>query len=148
MTKFKSLIDAYGESHQNKTNKLIHWICVPAIFFSLVGLISIIPFPWEISMFGSLKLNWAFIALVLVLFYYTSLSIGISIGMTIFAFCCIYLLCEYAYFRVRPLIPLPCVQPQFLNGKLNAAKRALASSLLVALVVIQMSIPRNESILS
>ena len=24
----------YGESHQNETNKLVHWICVPTIFFS------------------------------------------------------------------------------------------------------------------
>ena len=94
MSKFKSLIDAYGVSHQNKTNKLIHWICVPAIFFSLVGLISLIPFPWEISLFSSVKLNWAFVALVLVLCSYLSLSIAISIGMTLFSFCCIYLCSE------------------------------------------------------
>ncbi len=94
MSKFKSLIDAYGVSHQNKTNKLIHWVCVPAIFFSLVGLISIVPFPWEISLIGSVNLNWAFIALLLVLVYYMSLSISISVGMTLFAFCCIYLCAE------------------------------------------------------
>jgi len=91
MSKFKSLLDTYGESHQNKTNKLIHWVCVPAIFFSIVGLISIIPFPWEASLAGSINLNWAFVALVLVLIYYISLSVSISIGMTLFAFICIYL---------------------------------------------------------
>ena len=32
--------DEYGESHQNPTNKAIHWICVPLIFFSIVGLIA------------------------------------------------------------------------------------------------------------
>ena len=31
--------DAYGESHQNPTNKLIHWFCVPSILFSIIGLL-------------------------------------------------------------------------------------------------------------
>lgn len=33
------LLDQYGESHQDNTNKIIHWICVPAIFWSIVGLV-------------------------------------------------------------------------------------------------------------
>jgi len=33
----------YATSHQNKTNKLIHWFCVPIIFFSVYGLLSSIP---------------------------------------------------------------------------------------------------------
>ena len=37
--------EKYAESHQNHTNKTIHWICVPAIVFSLFGLIWSIPFP-------------------------------------------------------------------------------------------------------
>jgi uncharacterized membrane protein YGL010W len=40
-------LDAYGESHKNTTNKLIHWICVPAIMFTIFGLIMAIPFPVE-----------------------------------------------------------------------------------------------------
>ena len=80
MSKFQQLLDAYGVSHKNKTNKLIHWICVPAIFFSIVGLISVIPFPWNVSIIENISLNWAFIALALVLIYYVSLSISISIG--------------------------------------------------------------------
>ena len=43
MRKIDALLKEYGESHQNKTNKLIHWICVPAIFFSIVGLVWSIP---------------------------------------------------------------------------------------------------------
>ena len=37
MKKIDALLNEYGESHQNKTNKLIHWLCVPLIFFSIVG---------------------------------------------------------------------------------------------------------------
>ena len=32
--------DEYSESHQNETNKMIHWICVPTIYFSIVGILA------------------------------------------------------------------------------------------------------------
>ncbi len=35
--------DEYAVSHQNETNQLIHYICVPAIFFSVIGLFMSIP---------------------------------------------------------------------------------------------------------
>ncbi|WP_288397792.1 Mpo1-like protein [uncultured Acinetobacter sp.] len=31
--------DEYSQSHQNQTNKKIHWVCVPTILFSIIGLI-------------------------------------------------------------------------------------------------------------
>ena len=37
-------INDYGISHQNSTNKKIHWICVPAIMFTLLGLLSLVKF--------------------------------------------------------------------------------------------------------
>ena len=37
--------EEYGESHQNHANKLVHWICVPAITVSLLGLLWSIPTP-------------------------------------------------------------------------------------------------------
>ncbi len=39
----------YGESHQNDTNEIIHWICVPLIFFSVMGLIWSIPVPAAVA---------------------------------------------------------------------------------------------------
>ena len=42
-------LDEYGESHKNETNKLIHWICVPSIFFSITGLLYCVKLPWFIS---------------------------------------------------------------------------------------------------
>lgn len=33
-------LNEYGESHQNATNKSIHWVCVPAILFSVIGLLA------------------------------------------------------------------------------------------------------------
>ena len=32
--------DEYSESNQNKTNKIIHWICVPTIYFSIIGILA------------------------------------------------------------------------------------------------------------
>ena len=32
--------DEYSESHQNKTNKIIHWVCVPTILFSIIGILA------------------------------------------------------------------------------------------------------------
>ena len=43
MRKIDALLAEYDESHQNATNKTIHWICVPLIFFSVVALIASIP---------------------------------------------------------------------------------------------------------
>ena len=33
-------LDEYSESHQNKTNKAIHWVCVPTILFSIIGILA------------------------------------------------------------------------------------------------------------
>ncbi|MFI7939987.1 DUF962 domain-containing protein, partial [Acinetobacter baumannii] len=32
--------DEYSESHQNPINKKIHWVCVPAFLFSIIGIIA------------------------------------------------------------------------------------------------------------
>ncbi|MEJ6590286.1 MAG: DUF962 domain-containing protein [Crocinitomicaceae bacterium] len=91
MNKINSLLNAYGESHKNATNKLIHWICVPAIFFSIVGLVSMIPFPSELIIYKEINLSWALIALLLVLIYYVSLSIPLAVGMFLFSIGCLFL---------------------------------------------------------
>ena len=71
------LLNEYGESHQNSTNKTIHWICIPLIVFSLVGILWSIPFPKDI-------LNgWVTIGSVVIMLsmlYYIRLSIPLFIG--------------------------------------------------------------------
>ena len=80
MSKLNALLSEYGESHQNHTNKLIHWFCVPLIFLSIVGMLYAIPSeqyftPTDDSFFGSFKrINPASIGLIIALLYYTSLS--------------------------------------------------------------------------
>jgi uncharacterized membrane protein YGL010W len=69
--------DEYGESHRNKTNKAIHWICVPAIFFSSVGLFLAIPADYM----GHEYANWATVVIAIGLLFYLRLSISIFLGM-------------------------------------------------------------------
>ena len=93
MKKIDLLLEEYGSSHKNKTNKFIHWICVPAIFFSIVALIWSIPLgPLEnLKIYNFQIINWATISLVLVVFYYIKLSPLLTIGMVIFSTICLYM---------------------------------------------------------
>lgn len=93
MRKVDELFNEYGQSHQNMTNKLIHWVCVPAIFFSIVGLIFSIPtgpLPSLLPFLGNFA-NWATVVLVLVLIYYLMLSIPLTLGMFLFSALCLAL---------------------------------------------------------
>lgn len=59
----------YNESHQNKTNKLIHWVCVPAILFSIIGIL----------MHFSVLLTA--LLLVLTLIFYSRLDLVLAVAM-------------------------------------------------------------------
>jgi uncharacterized membrane protein YGL010W len=86
MRKIDLLLEEYGESHQNPTNKFIHWICVPLIFFSIVGLFWTIPNNVLTNLFPNVTspyLNWATVGLLITLFYYFSLSPGLFFGMAV-----------------------------------------------------------------
>ncbi len=105
MRKIDALLAEYGESHQNATNKTIHWICVPLIFFSLVALIASIPADVLIKMAGEQDAftNWATLVLLLAIVYYVSLSIPLTIGLVLFAIGCL----EAAFFLSNlNLLPL------------------------------------------
>lgn len=105
MRRIDQLLAEYGESHQNATNKKIHWICVPAIFFSIVGLIASIPsgIVQQVLGYGNVYANWATVILVLVTIYYVSLSIPLSIGMVLFGLFCLFLSNWLASLDVAPL---------------------------------------------
>jgi len=102
MRKIDRLLSEYGESHQNVTNKAIHWICVPLIFFSIVGLVASIPASSIQNLLGSYA-NWATVVLVLILLYYISLSISLTIGMGLFAFACLSVARTVALSGIAPL---------------------------------------------
>lgn len=84
----------YGESHQHPTNTLIHWICVPAIFLSIVGLLYSIPVPGLMP--GSIALA---VSVLVLLFYIRLGSTPVFIGMAAWCMLCLWtchLLMKYA----------------------------------------------------
>ena len=84
-------LNEYGESHQNKTNKLIHWFCVPVITFTLFGLLSQFHFEFSLNN-GKYIINPAGILIIISVLFYLRLSYSIAIGMFLFSGSCILLI--------------------------------------------------------
>lgn len=82
MQTIEQLLEEYGSSHKNLTNKIIHWICVPAIVWTVVALLWSIPFPGELSVMG-IPVNWAVIAMLLLQIYYFKLSVSLALGFLV-----------------------------------------------------------------
>ena len=80
MKSINNWLDGYGESHQNPTNKLIHWLCVPAITFILLGLLSLIKYNFLFNG-GNYSINLASVFIVIAIVFYVRLSISLAIGM-------------------------------------------------------------------
>ncbi len=91
MRKIDQLLSEYGESHQNVTNKTIHWICVPLIFFSVVGMVAAIPSGIVQTFLGEENpyANWATVFLIILLAYYVTLSLPLAVGMMLFGALCL-----------------------------------------------------------
>jgi uncharacterized membrane protein YGL010W len=72
----------YAASHQNPTNKVLHWICVPPIVLAVMGLLWSLPVP---SVFSetSVWLNWATLVTLAALLYYSALSASLTIGIVV-----------------------------------------------------------------
>lgn len=87
MKTIQQWLDEYAVSHKNPTNKTIHWICIPLIFFSIVGFFYSIP--WGITV-GGLPVNIATITVFGVTVYYLVLSRTLWIGMLLFSIACLY----------------------------------------------------------
>ena len=82
MATIASLLAEYGESHQNPTNKLVHWVCVPLIMFSLIGLLWAVPVPGLVRNLSP-WLNWGTLVMALALVYYVRLSSRLALGMVL-----------------------------------------------------------------
>ncbi len=94
------LFNQYAASHQNATNKLIHWVCVPLIVFSLIGLVWSIPFP-HLGFLGKYNgfFNWASFLIAFAMYYYFRLSPGLFLGMILVLFAFSYLIVQLEYWE-------------------------------------------------
>lgn len=79
----------YGESHQHPQNKIIHWICVPTILWSVLALLWLIQLPtlpW---------INGATLLILISIIFYLRLSLSITLGMLIISSLSVYLIHAY-----------------------------------------------------
>lgn len=90
MRTLEQWFNEYGVSHQNPTNKAIHYICVPAIYFSVIGML----FCVKITIFNlnnPILENLAFLVLIFVLGFYFRISALMALKMTLFSVLCLIL---------------------------------------------------------
>ena len=78
MKSVQDWLNEYAESHQHPTNIIIHWVCVPLIMLSIIGLLANIQlgftFLYQFDHYGTLLI---FLGCI----YYFILSKALLIGM-------------------------------------------------------------------
>jgi uncharacterized membrane protein YGL010W len=86
-----TLLAQYSESHRNPTNELIHFVCVPVIVFSLLGLV------WSVHPVAALAVSAA------ALWYYFRLSPPFAYGMLAMTAVMLALLAMMPRYTVLPV---------------------------------------------
>lgn len=69
MKTIQEWFDEYSESHQDPTNKLMHWVCVPTICFSIIGILA------------NFSVLLAALVFILALIFYARLDVVLAIAM-------------------------------------------------------------------
>ncbi|MBT7817226.1 MAG: DUF962 domain-containing protein [Polaribacter sp.] len=88
----KEYFDEYALSHQNKTNQTIHYICVPLIFFSIIGLLMSIPnviLENILNLSNPLLENWAVVIGLIISIFYIRLGFWYAMEMLFVILVCI-----------------------------------------------------------
>lgn len=83
MRTMQTWLDEYGDSHRNPVNKKIHWICVPLIMLSTIGLFWSIPHSYFPDIGLGFPLNWGIIFILFTMIFYVRLSVIMFIGMSL-----------------------------------------------------------------
>ncbi|WP_378183711.1 DUF962 domain-containing protein [Aquimarina sp. SS2-1] len=141
MKTLETWFEEYAVSHQNKTNIAIHFVCVPLIFFSVVGLIMSIPSGILASIIpgnNPFIENWAFVVALLILLFYVRLSVKMALQILIFVSFCIitnYYISQYApLWMVSLIIFVVAWIGQFYGHHLEGKKPSAAKDLQFLLI--------------
>jgi uncharacterized membrane protein YGL010W len=89
------IIDEYDSFHQKAANRIINYICVPLIVFSVIGFIWSLPFP-QLKFLGVYNsyLNWASFLIAFSIYYYMKLSPVLSYIMLLLIFGLVYIITQ------------------------------------------------------
>jgi uncharacterized membrane protein YGL010W len=119
------LLDQYSDSHRNPTNELIHFVCVPVIVFTLLGIL------W------SIHAALAVAAVVAALVYYFRLSPPFAFGMLLMSAVMLALLALMPAGTVLPLsiaIFVVAWIGQFIGHKIEGKKPSFFDDLRFLLI--------------
>ncbi len=95
MRDMQSWLDSYSDDHQNPTNRLFHWICVPLIVWTVIALLWAIPVPASLLRPGS----WAVLVIVLSFYWYWKQSHRLAVALLI-AFAIMGSITNVLYYRL------------------------------------------------
>ncbi len=141
MKSINQWFDEYAESHQNETNQQIHFICVPVIFFSIVGLLMSINstiISSILNIHNPFIENWAALVLLFLLLFYIRLSFNIFVKMLVLSIVC--LVVNYFLGELVPLLPTSIILfivawiGQFYGHKLEGKKPSFFKDLQFLLI--------------
>ena len=133
MKSLENYINEYSESHQNRVNRLIHKVCVPAILFSILGIIKAIPVPiaWP------LWLDWSSVLIILILIYYSlfkNFRVLIAIIILIAPMITLLELLRPRFFILSLIIFLVAWIGQFIGHKIEGKKPSFFSDIFFLLI--------------
>ena len=95
MRTMQDWLDSYSSDHQNPTNQVFHWLCVPPIVWSVIALLWTIPVPASLLRPGS----WAVAVMVLAFYWYWKHSRRLAIALLL-AFAVLGLLTNFLYYQL------------------------------------------------
>lgn len=116
-------LSEYAVSHQNLINKKIHWLCVPTIFVSLLGM----------SM--SLSVWFTLVVSALVLLFYIRLSTSLFLAMGMFILICLSVMALLPWgFKIWAAIFIVAWIGQFIGHKIEGKKPSFFEDLQFLLI--------------
>ena len=95
MRTMQDWLDSYSNDHQNPTNQLFHWFCVPPIVWSVIALLWTIPVPATLFRPGTVAVT----VMVLAFYWYWKHSHRLAIALLI-AFALLGLITNLLYYRL------------------------------------------------
>ncbi len=98
----------YNEYHTNPVNRIINYICIPVITFSVVGFVWSLPF-MHLNFLGVKDgfLNWASFLIAFSIYYYYRMSPILSYFMLLVVFAFAYCIVQLEYWQKAGGMVLP-----------------------------------------
>lgn len=116
-------LSEYAVSHQNLINKKIHWLCVPTIFVSILG------------MGMSLSVWFTLVLSALVLLFYMQLSTPLFLAMGLFILICLAVMAALPWgFKVWAGVFIVAWIGQFVGHKIEGKKPSFFEDLQFLLI--------------